>query len=247
MRRRYIPFVQTIAATLWASALVIGKDLVGVCTVADGDEILANWAERIFRYGRVDLHTTGAEQYESARPTGGVAGAAWVVMSNHQSLLDIPTIVQAFPGRVRMVSKGELAKIPIWGRAMKAGGIVFVDRDDRAQSIQALEKAKQQLREGTSIWIAPEGTRGQPEVLGELKKGGFHVALQLGVPIAPAWITGTADVVAPDSIGVKMNGTVTVRFGAPIATAGRELLEVMQEVRASLLALQCASASSSAG
>ena len=60
-------------------------------------------------------------------------------------------------------------------------------------------------------------------------------------------MTGTADVVAPDSIGVKMNGTVTVRFGAPIATAGRELLEVMQEVRASLLALQCASASSSAG
>ena len=222
---------------------MVGRDAIGTPRTEDLDAILSAWATHVFRLGRVTLNTFGADRYEDARPVDGRAGAAYVVMTNHQSLLDIPAVVSSFPGRVRMVGKRELSKIPIWGKAMKAGGIVFVDRDNRAQSIAALELAKAQLQAGTSIWIAPEGTRGPPDELLPLKKGGFHVATQLGVPIAPAWITGTADVISPDSFGVRMNGTVTVRYGEPIPTAGVEVPVLMQQVRASLLALQAASAS----
>jgi len=242
VRRRYIPFVKTLGATLWASVQVIGLDVVSTPRAADLDAILSAWSDRVFRIGRVTLKAFDADRYEDARPVDGKAGAAYVVMTNHQSLLDIPSVVSTFPGRVRMVGKRELSKVPIWGKAMKAGGIVFVDRDNRAQSIAALEQAKAQLQAGTSIWIAPEGTRGPPGELLPLKKGGFHVATQLGVPIAPAWITGTADVISPDSFGVRMNGTVTVRYGEPIATVGVELPVLMEQVRASLLALQAASA-----
>ncbi len=249
-RRLYFPFVKTLGATLWASVQVVGRDAVSTPDPADLDAILLAWSDRVFRIGKVSLSQTGAEVYEDARPVAGrasKAGKAYVVMSNHQSLLDIPAVVSTFPGRVRMVSKQSLSKVPIWGRAMKAGGIVFVDRDNRAQSIASLERAKAQLALGTSIWIAPEGTRGCPGELLPLKKGGFHVATQLGVPIAPAWITGTADIISPDSFGVRMQGTVTVRYGAPIATEGVEMSVLMQQVRASLLTLKAASLAAGAG
>jgi len=244
VRRHYFPFVKTLGATLWASVQVIGRDLVGTPTPEQLDDILNAWSDRVFRIGAVNLTSIDSDRYEDARPVAGKAGAAYVVMTNHQSLLDIPAVVSTFPGRVRMVGKRELSKVPVWGKAMKAGGIVFVDRDNREQSIAALELAKAQLQQGTSIWIAPEGTRGPPGELLPLKKGGFHVATQLGVPIAPAWITGTADIIAPDSFGVLLHGTVTVRYGAPIATDGVALPDLMEQVRTALLALQAASTTS---
>jgi 1-acyl-sn-glycerol-3-phosphate acyltransferase len=237
MRRHYVPFFHTIVHTLWASVQVIAKDAAGPLDHAEVDDIFRTWGHRVFASGDATLTGINAERYADAATTRSGPGKPYVVMSNHQSLLDIPSIACTFPGRVRMVSKGELQKIPVWGRAMRAGGIVFVDRQDRAQSIAALDRAKAQLAAGTSIWIAPEGTRGPQEGLLPLKKGGFHLASQLGVPIAPAWITGTADIISPDSIAVATGGTVTVRYGDPVETAGRSIDEVMADVKAALLAL----------
>lgn len=240
-RRQYLPFFGTIPPTLWASVQVIVKDALGPLDHAEVDEIFRTWGHRIFAVGDVTLSSINADRYADAATTPGGPGKPYVVMTNHQSLLDIPAIACTFPGRVRMVSKGELQKIPIWGRAMRAGGIVFIDRQDRAQSIAALDRAKAQLAAGTSIWIAPEGTRGPKDGLLPLKKGGFHLASQLGVPIAPAWITGTADIIAPDSIAVTPGGDVKVRYGEPIATAGVPIETVMQQVNEALLTLAAAS------
>lgn len=246
MRRHYLPFFRTIAHTLWASVQVIAKDAAGPLDHAEVDDIFRTWGRRVFACGDATLTGINAERYADAATTSSGPGKPYVVMSNHQSLLDIPSIACTFPGRVRMVSKGELEKIPIWGRAMRAGGIVFIDRQDRAQSIAALDRAKAQLAAGTSIWIAPEGTRGPQDGLLPLKKGGFHLASQLGVPIAPAWITGTADIISPDSIAVATGGTVVVRYGEPIETAGRSIDDVMADVKRALLALAAAANSTDA-
>ncbi|HEY1098742.1 MAG TPA: hypothetical protein VGF99_07430, partial [Myxococcota bacterium] len=90
MRRRYIPFFKCVAETLLASVRVIGNDAIDECTAAEGDVILARWSSKIFAYGNVDLRVYGADAYADARPhDDGVGGAAYVVMTNHQSLLDI--------------------------------------------------------------------------------------------------------------------------------------------------------------
>jgi 1-acyl-sn-glycerol-3-phosphate acyltransferase len=239
-RRHYRPFIKTVGATLKASAEVWGRDLLGRLTPADVDRIMGRWAAEIYQYGEGTLQTFGADAYEDARPTedGAVGGRAYVVMSNHQSLLDVPSIVRTFPGRVRMVGKRELGRLPVWGNAMKAAGVVFVDRRDRAQSIKALERAKAQLQSGTSIWIAPEGTRSLDGELLPLKKGGFHVAMDLGVPIAPVWIEGTRHAVSPDSFGVRVGQHITVHYGAPIATVDVAMDALMEQVRQALLELQ---------
>lgn len=227
-----------MAATLRASATIWGRDLAGRLSPDDVDRVFHDWADEIYRYGDGTLVADGANLYDDARAHDGVPGRAYVVMSNHQSLLDVPSIIRTFPGRVRMVGKVELGRLPVWGNAMKAAGVVFVDRKNRAQSIKALERAKAQLAQGTSIWIAPEGTRSADGELLPLKKGGFHLATSLGVPIAPAWITGTREVVSPDSFGVRMGQTVHVRYGPPIATDGVAIEVLMGQVRDALLALQ---------
>lgn len=235
VRRHYRPFLKTVAATLLGSTDILVQNATGTLSPNVGDDIMQRWQRRVFSAGEGTVEAVGVERYVDAGPP---SCRPYVVMSNHQSLLDIPSVVATWPGRIRMVSKMELSRVPVWGPAMKALGIVFVDRGDRAQSIRALEAAKAQLSSGTSIWMAPEGTRSRDGNLGPLKKGGFHVARALGVPIAPAWIEGTAHIVSPDGFGVHKGGHVVVTYGPPIVTDGRSVEDLVHDVRSALLSLQ---------
>lgn len=249
--KHYRPFLQVMGATLKVSATIVFKDRQGTLTPAIVDDLLQGWCQDLMRIGKGKIEAFGLEHVSNAARGSGSAvdpaGRAYVLMTNHQSLMDVPSVLKTFPGRLRMVGKRELGQIPLWGHAMKAGGIVFVDRGNREQSIAALELAKTQMRAGTSIWIAPEGTRSLDGQLGPLKKGGFHLARQLGAPIAPAWITGTREVIAPDGFGVTFHGHITVRYGAPIETTAADaatddgIAGLMQRVRSSLLGLQAES------
>ena len=249
-RKHYRPFVKVAADLLGRSALIALKDRLGTLTQDEVDRIVKDWPDSVYAAGNGTLEVFGVDHYiDVARgPDDARDGKrSYVVMTNHQSLLDVPTVLKTWPGRLRMVSKKELGKVPIWGAAMRASGIVFVDRGNKAQSVAALEKAKQQLKDGTSIWIAPEGTRSRDGSLLPLKKGGFHLAQQLGAPIAPAWLTGTKNIIDPDGFGVRMNGHVTIRYGAPIETDGKTVPALMEEVRVALEDLKAQSNAHLAG
>lgn len=165
-----------------------------------------------------------------ARIHGAENLRAWtpaVVMSNHQSHYDVPVLFQVIPAPLRMIAKAELSRIPIWGRAMRAAGIVFVDRGDRARAIASLELAKQELAQGVSIWIAPEGTRSRDGALGTFKKGGFVLAADVGADIVPVTISGTREVLPAHSLdtrrGVEVSVTVHPRID-PRAYPDRDAL-----------------------
>lgn len=243
-KKDYLPFLKVAAATLDISARIVIRDRLGRLKPQHVDDMLEIWHRRVFAAGEGRVEVFGLEHVQdAARGAADIAAGkrSYVVMTNHQSLLDVPSVIATFPGRIRMVGKRELGQVPIWGHAMKAAGTVFVERGNREQSIAALETAKAQMRAGVSIWIAPEGTRGRTGELQALKKGGFHVARQLGAPIAPAWITGTKDIISPDGFGVVKGGHVTVRYGAPIETGDigeHDIAELMFRVEKSLKALQ---------
>lgn len=228
-----VPLYLTMAYTMNISVRFLSASVIGRGSVARGDALLSWWAEKIFRAGNAGLSVYGREHF--------VAGQPYVVMSNHRSLLDIPALFLAVPGSMRMVLKEELTRVPIWGRALVASGFVPVSRKDHSRAVAQLDQAKKRLSSGVCVWIAPEGTRSRDGELGAFKKGGFHLARQLGLPIMPAWITGTESIIPPDSFVVSYDGNATVRFGAPIPTEGRSKEQVSQladEVRASLLALR---------
>jgi len=200
-----------IFETAVISAPTVLEGLVGTLTPQKCDDRLQDWSRKLLADAEIKLEVTGFEN--------APASEAFVIMSNHQSLYDIPVMFQALRRRVRMVAKAELFKIPGWGKAMRLAGMVEVDRGDRAQAIQSLGAAKAALAQGTNIWIAPEGTRGPGGTsLLPFKKGGFHLASGAGARILPVAIVGTSQVLAAHGRSVKPGVTVRVHVQPPIAT-----------------------------
>jgi 1-acyl-sn-glycerol-3-phosphate acyltransferase len=209
--------------TLRISVPTVLDALTGRLTAARCDARLRDWAETLVRITRTDLMVHGLENLPSQ---------ACVVMSNHQSLSDIPLLYAALPlsMRMRMVTKEELFRVPIWGRAMRHAGFIPINRGDRARAIESLEIAKHDMDAGTFIWLAPEGTRSRDGKLRPLKKGGFVLARDTGRPIVPIVIDGSRGIAASGEVRLHRDQRVHVHFGRPIATAGRTIEDVMAEV-----------------
>lgn len=157
---------------------------------------------------------------------------ACIYMSNHQSHLDIPVLYASLPaGTIRMLAKTELFQIPIWGRGLRAAEFVEVDRRNHESAMRSIAYAEQLVREGVSIYLAPEGTRSRDGSIGRLKKGGFHLALGTGAPIVPVAIQGTIDILPRGSKSMRTGRAVHVTIGDPIPVEGRDLDGLMTEVR----------------
>ena len=214
------------AVTLRISVPTIIEGLRGTLTPEVCDARLDWWSKQLVTKAGIRLSVTGAER---AR-----AGSAFVVMSNHQSHYDIPVLYQSLPLRLRMVAKSELFRIPIWAQAMRAAGFVELDRGARERAIQSLERAKEALSRGTSIWIAPEGTRSRDGALGTFKLGGFHLAAGAGARILPVTIDVTRQTLPAKGAHVTSGATVrvTVHDSIDPADFGGEVAEpLVQAVR----------------
>jgi 1-acyl-sn-glycerol-3-phosphate acyltransferase len=206
------------------TAPTVFEAMVGAGSRADHDRRLHEFARRVVSRARIRLEVVGAEKVPLDR--------AFVYMSNHQSHIDIPVLYATVPSpSLRMVAKTELFRIPGFGRAMRTAEFVEVDRGDRERAVDSLRRAGEILESGVSVWIAPEGHRSRDGVIGPLKKGGFYLARDTGTAILPVALSGTRNVLAPDTRRMNSGVPVRVVFGSPIETAGRPIPALMDEVR----------------
>jgi 1-acyl-sn-glycerol-3-phosphate acyltransferase len=148
-----------------------------------------------------------------------------VFVFNHQSGIDPILLCALLRGGFTGVAKREVRRHPVLGPAFAFAGTVFVDRDDRAQAVGALEEAVATLRSGVAVAIAPEGTRSRGAALGPFKKGAFRLALAAGVPIVPI-VIHDAWRVLPRHAWVMTAATVHVTVLEPAPTAGWTLPEL---------------------
>ena len=185
----------------------------------------ARWfGHRVVELLDVDLVATGADRIPLDR--------AYVYMSNHQSHLDIPMLYATLPSpTIRMLGKTELFQIPLWGRGLRAAEFIEVDRANHVRAIESIHRAYDLMADGVSIWIAPEGTRSRDGLIGPLKKGGFHLALDAKAPIVPVAIRGTIDIFKRGTRTMHRGKRVEVSIGAPISVEGRDVAGLMREVQ----------------
>jgi len=141
-----------------------------------------------------------------------------VFIANHVSWYDIFTLAAVVP-RYTWIAKAELRKLPMFGRAAAAAGIVFIDRDNRKKAFESYKVAAKDVQRGRSVIICPEGTRGKDYHLRPFKKGPFVLAIASGAPVIPTLIYGTREVMAKDSFVIR-GGTVHLHFLEPVPTAG---------------------------
>ncbi len=213
----------TVAQLARETAPTFAEALAGRVTRERCDERIQRFSRRVVDRAEMDLEVTRLSEIP--------AGGSYVLMSNHQSHIDIPVIYATAPvSTLRMVAKTELFRIPMWGRAMRAAEMIEVDRRDRSQAVASLSRAADRVSSGVSIWIAPEGSRSRTGEVAPLKKGGFHLAKRTGAPIVPIAITGTRDVLPPGARAMHRGQSVRVVYGRPIATEGASVEELRDEV-----------------
>lgn len=160
----------------------------------------------------LELDVDGEENAWANRPC--------VFMFNHQSQADIIILPALLRRDLAGVGKKEIGDVPILGTLMKVGGTVLIDRENSASAREAMKPLVDVLqKEGRSVCIAPEGTRSTSTNLGRFKKGGFHLAMQAGVPIVPIVIHNAIDV-APRGQYVLRPATVKVSVLPAVDTSG---------------------------
>lgn len=168
------------------------------------------WIRWILAGVGVRVECVGAENVDRARPQ--------VFMSNHQSVFDIAAIIVSIPVSFRFVAKKEVMKLPFVGWAARGGGHVIVDRGDNVQAVASLKRAAERIRGGTNVIIYPEGTRSESGRLRAFKSGGFHLAIEAGVPVVPVTVSGSHRLTPKHSLKIQ-SGTVKIVYGKPIETA----------------------------
>jgi 1-acyl-sn-glycerol-3-phosphate acyltransferase len=183
------------------------------------------WARLVLLGGFVRLVVEGRERVPRDAPV--------VFMSNHESWLDIPALLATIPVQVRFLAKKSLFSWPFFGWAIASMGFIPVDRENRRTAIRSFEEAAARIRAGRSVLIFPEETRTTDGNLLPFQRGGFLIALKAGIAIVPVGLQGPRRCMPKHSYLLRP-GTITVRFGRPIPSAGRGVTdkgELMAEVR----------------
>ena len=115
---------------------------------------------------------------------------AYVVVSNHQSLLDILMLFNLF-FHFKFVSKSEIFKVPLIGWNMRLNRYIELKRGDKRSVAKMMQDCEEALNQGSSVLIFPEGTRSPDGSIKKFKPGAFILALEQKAPILPIVITGT--------------------------------------------------------
>jgi 1-acyl-sn-glycerol-3-phosphate acyltransferase len=135
---------------------------------------------------------------------------AYVMVANHQSLLDILVLFRLFR-HFKWVSKAELFRIPCIGWNMSLNRYIKLRRGDRASIAEMMDASTRTLGEGSSVMIFPEGTRSPDGQLRDFKHGAFTLALRTRSPILPIVIEGTAHALPKRGFVLKGRHPIRVR------------------------------------
>ncbi|MCL2512859.1 MAG: 1-acyl-sn-glycerol-3-phosphate acyltransferase [Oscillospiraceae bacterium] len=155
-----------------------------------------------------------------------------VYCANHLGMFD-PAIMAGYVDQCGFVMKKELEKVPFLKTWMKHLCSVFVDRDNPRAAVKSIAEATEFLKEGRSMIIFPEGTRGKGGKIGEFKNGAFKMAQKAGVPIVPVAICGTDKVweaehkIRPAAVKIKIMPPV-----CPKGMEREEFREIGPKIRA---------------
>lgn len=146
------------------------------------NKILIDWAEFFVDKAGVKINVKGIENLPKE---------SCLYVANHQSFFDIPVLIAATRKPMGFIAKKELEKVKIISGWMKEIHCVFMDRNNIRESVKSINEGVENLKNGYSMTIFPEGTRGKTGELGEFKKGSMKLGIKAEAPIVPVTIDGT--------------------------------------------------------
>ena len=145
--------------------------------------LVIDWAKYCVDATGAQVEVTGIENVPTDRSV--------VYIGNHQGIFDIPLLLGYIPYQKAFIAKIEILKIPMISDWMKLMKCVFLDRKNPRQSVEAMQQGMENVKNGYSMVIFPEGTRSKGGPVKEFKPGSFKLAFQAEADIVPVTIDGT--------------------------------------------------------
>jgi len=142
-------------------------------------------------------------------------GETYVMVANHQSLLDILVLFRLFR-HFKWVSKVENFRIPFIGWNMRLNDYIQLKRGDRASTAAMLRTCRQNLANGNSIMMFPEGTRSPTGKLRGFKTGAFDLAKDARRPLLPIVVHGTASALPKRGVILQGRHRILIEVLDPI-------------------------------
>lgn len=147
-------------------------------------------------------------------------GETYIFCANHNSFLDTPALVWAIKQPTKPLGKIEMTRIPIFGFIYKFL-VVLVDRKNPESRRLSMVKMREQLNNGISVLIFPEGaTNRTVEPVQPFFDGAFRIALDAQRPIVPVSVVGTAQLLPPNGQLDIKPGAIDIYIHKPIQTEG---------------------------
>lgn len=135
--------------------------------------------------------------------------------ANHRSFYDIILAYATVPNQTAFISKMEIKKMPCVAQWMYFLNCLFMDRGDVKQNLNVILSAISLVKEGYSIYIAPEGTRNATDTLLEFKEGSMKIATKGKCPIIPVCLCNTENIFENNLPWIK-RGKILIEYGKPI-------------------------------
>lgn len=142
--------------------------------------------------------------------------SAVLYVGNHRSYLDIVLTCPVFPGVTGYVAKKEMLRWPLLKDWMKNIHCLFLDRDNIKEGLKTILKGVEEVKNGISLCIFPEGTRNKVnDTFLPFHDGSFKIADKGNVPVVPMVIVNSAGVFEDHLPRIK-KATVIISFEKPV-------------------------------
>ena len=139
-------------------------------------------------------------------------GENYIVVCNHNSLMDVPLTSPGIPGANKTIAKIEMSKVPLFGIIYKRGSVLLDRKNDESRKA-SYNEMKQVLAKGMHMCIYPEGTRNKTnDPLKTFHDGAFKLSFDTGKKIIPCLIRGTRNMLPLDKTFFFWPGKASMEF-----------------------------------
>lgn len=155
-------------------------------------------------------------------------GRPLIIVSNHQSMYDIPAVVWGFKKHnAKFISKIELAKnIPSISYNLKHGKSALIDRKNSGQAVKEIFKLGQLIEENNyAACIFPEGTRSRTGIVKEFKSVGIATLVRAAPSaiIVPFVVDGHSQLIEKGMFPLRFGQKITYTVLDPIEPKGQPI------------------------
>jgi 1-acyl-sn-glycerol-3-phosphate acyltransferase len=198
----YVIFFFPLTFLIWLLVLLFDREREIIHWILNWQSRILVWLLPIWK-----IRIEGREK--------GLKETPFVIISNHQSILDI-LLINCLRYRFKWISKIENMKIPVLGWYLRMADYIIINRGDKESKEEMMEKSFQYLKGGTSIMMFPEGTRSVDGEIGFFKRGAFQLAINAHVPILLVVLDGSGGVLPKHGLIFTTGHKIRIKVLDPV-------------------------------